>query len=288
MVVYLYKEPFMKKINIGHFLHKERINLNLTQTDFVANTLSVSQYSRIENGEQDIKSEDLFNILWNNNININDFFTKISENNVSKYELRQVILEELAQAFYSKDIEKAREVEKQISKLDNNTALQLRATLIISILENKITSLSPQFKQDLSDELNKSDNWAHDKVFLQLFGSSMLIFSMERLNIYMKKLISVYQRNISEQSFIVQRRIAGICINYLNKCYQEKNYIYVNDTLQLLSSLSENPDLLMYKLLGLYFESLFTSNEQKQEEILHLLRQTGYKEFIQNLPKTKN
>jgi Helix-turn-helix. len=83
----------MKKIKIGYFLHKERLNLNLTQEAFVSNTLSVSQYSRIENGEQDIKSGDLFQILSNNKININDFFIKIFENQhekISEHELNKI------------------------------------------------------------------------------------------------------------------------------------------------------------------------------------------------------
>lgn len=82
----------MKKIRIGSFLNKERTDLNLTQSAFVKNILSVSQYSRVENGEQDLKSEDLIAILIANKINIEDFFTKVLENKstpVSEMELKK-------------------------------------------------------------------------------------------------------------------------------------------------------------------------------------------------------
>ncbi|WP_334352590.1 Rgg family transcriptional regulator [Companilactobacillus sp. HBUAS56257] len=146
-------------------------------------------------------------------------------------------------------------------------------------------NLSTKFKQDLSNELNKSEDWANDEVFLQLFGSSMLIFSLDRLNVYMKKIISVYENTIDKHSFVAQRRIAGICINYLNRSYKENDYTYLNETLQLIKALSENPDLLMYKILGLYFDSLFKKDKSLQESILSMLTQAGYGDFIQNLPK---
>lgn len=61
----------MEKNIIGKVLKKQRIKLNLTQGVFIQDILSVSQYSRIESGEQDIKSSDLLDILICNNIDIN-------------------------------------------------------------------------------------------------------------------------------------------------------------------------------------------------------------------------
>ncbi|WP_334352589.1 helix-turn-helix domain-containing protein [Companilactobacillus sp. HBUAS56257] len=127
----------MKKIRIGSFLNKERTDLNLTQSAFVKNILSVSQYSRVENGEQDLKSEDLIAILIANKINIEDFFTKVLENKstpVSEMELKKVISEKLAQAFYDHNLSQAKKIEKQISKLTDNRLLYLKVTIIIAIL----------------------------------------------------------------------------------------------------------------------------------------------------------
>lgn len=49
--------------------------------------------------------------------------------------------------------------------------------------------------------------------------------------------------------------------------------------------MSAIPDLLMYKLLGQYFEALFTNNREKANELLKVLSFSGYKKFIMNLPK---
>ena len=59
----------------------------------------------------------------------------------------------------------------------------------------------------------------------------------------------------------------------------------VNQTITLLANLSQDPDLLMYKLLGIYFKYLFEKNKNKTKEIIDLLKETGYNKFILNLVK---
>lgn len=64
----------MDNLKIGKYLKIERKRKNLTQKDFLQNILSVSQYSRIESGEQDIKVTDFIQIMTVNNIDIPKFF----------------------------------------------------------------------------------------------------------------------------------------------------------------------------------------------------------------------
>lgn len=58
-------------MKLGEYLRKERKKLRLTQQDFVQNIISVSQYSRVENGEQDLKVSDFVKLISINNIDIN-------------------------------------------------------------------------------------------------------------------------------------------------------------------------------------------------------------------------
>lgn len=113
----------------------------------------------------------------------------------------------------------------------------------------------------------------------------MLIFDMDRLNIYMNKILSEYTNKIYSLSFEDQRRIAGICINYLNRCYSKKNLVLVNKSINLLNQLARNPDLLMYRLLGKYFKYLFNNENAKKDQILDLLKVAGYEKFTINLAK---
>ena len=117
------------------------------------------------------------------------------------------------------------------------------------------------------------------------YGSSMVIFDINRLKFYMDKIIKEYSPKIRTLSFEEQRRIAGICINYLNRCYSKNNLALVNESIILLGSLAQNPDLLMYKLLGKYFKYLFTGDNIKKNNILDVLNDAGYSKFILNLEK---
>ena len=192
------------------------------------------------------------------------------------------ILEKLAQLFYDQDLVRIKEMKEEV--LDKKT-LALKWKLIIAILEGNLNSLDNKFKIEFSEELNKSDNWTEDKDFLQLFSSSMQLFNIERLNIYMKKILLKYRDNINKENFEVQRRIASIGINYLAATYNQTNKSLFNEVILLLNNLSENPDLLMYKMLRLYFIYLKEGKKQQLEEILTILKEAGYSRFINNLPK---
>lgn len=275
----------MADFQIGAFLKAERKKLGLTEKQFNNGVLSASQYSRMENCEQDLRATNLIKILSKNKINIEHFFEKVLiEIDVNSPKSEDEVLNNIAQSFYSYDLTGLKKIQKEIKKNSYNNAIDLWLELIIAILQDDVKNISEETKIKLSDELNKSEDWVHDKNFLLAFGNTMIILNQERLDIYMEKIISAYKNNICQQTFELQRRISGICINYLTNCYQKKVDLYVTDTLNLLRNTSENPDLLMYKLLGFYFESLFTKKDANAKCIKLLLEKVGYKEFIRNLP----
>lgn len=266
---------------MGQIFKNERKKLNLTQAKFTQNIISVSQYSRVENGEQDLRASDFIKLLYINNLNIDPFFKSLNKNILSSDQ----ILKMLAQSFYDRNLNQVQKIKNIILKIPNNNFLLLQADLIISTLNNTDVTANTDLISRFSKELNKKDNWTKDKEFLQLFGSSISVFHIDRLSIYMEQILKEYINNISNCPFELQRRIAGICINYLNKCYTEKELTLVNQTITLLANLSQDPDLLMYKLLGIYFKYLFEKNKNKTKEIIDLLKETGYNKFILNLVK---
>ena len=266
---------------MGQIFKNERKKLNLTQAKFTQNIISVSQYSRVENGEQDLRASDFIKLLYINNLNIDPFFKSLNKNILSSDQ----ILKMLAQSFYDRNLNQVQKIKNIILKIPNNNFLLLQADLIISTLNNTDVTVNTDLISRFSKELNKKDNWTKDKEFLQLFGSSISVFHTDRLSIYMEQILKEYINNISNCPFELQRRIAGICINYLNKCYTEKELTLVNQTITLLANLSQDPDLLMYKLLGIYFKYLFEKNKNKTKEIIDLLKETGYNKFILNLVK---
>lgn len=275
----------MNNYRIGKYLKREQKNRQLNQKQFLHGVLSISQYSRIENEEQDIRMMDFIQIMYLNKIDFIRFFDQFQNDNginINSKNKKEKILEKLAQLFYDQDLVRIKEMKEEV--LDKKT-LALKWKLIIAILEGNLNSLDNKFKIEFSEELNKSDNWTEDKDFLQLFSSSIQLFNIERLNIYMKKILLKYRDNINKENFEVQRRIASIGINYLAATYNQTNKSLFNEVILLLNNLSENPDLLMYKMLRLYFIYLKEGKKQQLEEILTILKEAGYSRFINNLPK---
>ena len=271
----------MGNFNIGKALYKERQKRHLTQKEFVGGIISVSQYSRVESGEQDLRASTFLKLLQFNHININ----QISDQQLNNDSLENKELNSLAIAFYNKDLDKINKIKANAEKYSKDETVLLNSTLMISILENNLENIDSKILEKFSKKLADADNWTTDKVFLQLFGSSMMLFDMERLNIYMRKILKKYIFDIDQYSFEVQRKIGAICINYLGRSYKEKNRQYLDDILLLLDHMSAIPDLLMYKLLGKYFKALFDEDSEKVKRILNLLKYVGYEKFIINLPK---
>ena len=48
----------MERTEIGKFLYQERKKRHLTQKNFLGGIVSVSQYSRVESGEQDLRTSE--------------------------------------------------------------------------------------------------------------------------------------------------------------------------------------------------------------------------------------
>lgn len=276
----------MKKYPIGTALKKQRINMNLTQGDFTQGILSISQYSRVESGKQDIKASDLINILTVNHIDINRFFSSITitKNFSSTKDIsNEKIMLLLMQGFYDHNPKPIYELKKSVLKYDPKNQLLNLIDLVIAVLEKRTDSLPKNIITFFSNNLNKSDNWVSNEDFLKLFGNTMVILNIDRLNIYMHKILKFYKNDIQHYSITIQKRIAGICINYLKISTSYKYSPWIKDTLSLINNLSPIPELFMFKLLGLYFKNIFTNNPSQNKEILDLLSNCGYNNFIKNL-----
>ena len=273
----------MERTEIGKFLYQERKKRHLTQKKFLGGIVSVSQYSRVESGEQDLRTSEFFKIVQLNHINITDLLNPKDQRDSKELEDKK--LNELAVAFYERDLNKIKQIKEESKKNDGLTTLLLDATLMEKILENNLDDLDPKIIEKFSKKLDEAEDWTTDKVFLQLFGSSMMIFNMDRLNMYMKKIVKRYGNTINQYSFERQRRIGSICINYLGRSYKDNDRTQLSQVLLILYNMSAIPDLLMYKLLGQYFEALFTNDREKADELLKVLSFSGYEIFVMNLPK---
>ena len=140
----------MSDYKIGRYLKIERKNRNLTQKEFLQGVLSVSQYSRIESEEQDIKVSDFIRILLLNKINFTQFFNRYLDDSDMLDSNKS--LEKIAQLFYNGDLS---QINKMKSLVKDDKLLTLETKVIVAILEGNIKDLDENVKEEISNELNK-------------------------------------------------------------------------------------------------------------------------------------
>ena len=139
----------MSDYKIGRYLKIERKNRNLTQKEFLQGVLSVSQYSRIESEEQDIKVSDFIRILLLNKINFTQFFNRYLDDSDMLDSNKS--LEKIAQLFYNGDLS---QINKMKSLVKDDKLLTLETKVIVAILEGNIKDLDENVKEEISNELN--------------------------------------------------------------------------------------------------------------------------------------
>lgn len=182
-------------MKISDALKKHRQEIELSQKEFIKDIISPSQYSRIENGIQEIDLSTALPLLTSNHINVTEFINEILPD-------------------YNNDVGELKELLNKINQLHNAQDLKLRTQLAIIYLEQKEKQIDPSLKKQIINEFIKRDNWTESTTTLHLLEQSMLIFDFDQISLLMNSIFKRY-KNIQDQSFIIQDRVGGICINYL-------------------------------------------------------------------------
>ena len=244
-------------MKISEALKNARQGLGLSLKQFIADIISPAQYSRIENGSQEINLSALLKILTLNQINVFDFMDKVlSEYSLDKNDhvlLQNKLSREVSLAYYDQDITKLKQILKQLKKMYNMQDLKLR------------TQLDSKIKKEILNEFLKRDNWTENTITLHLLEQSMLIFDFDQISLLMNSIFKRYD-NIFDQPFLTQDRVSGICVNYLYICYQGQNKAQAAKTISFLKQIPKIPELFIYQIFIKYYEALFSSEYDKAND----------------------
>lgn len=274
----------MKSMKISEASRKERKSLGLTQGQMIKESkISVTHYSKMENGQNRIFIDDLILILQLRGISITQFFKKYFplNDNIDYSQISQ----ELNQAFYDNDVKKAKELKLKILNTKHmSTELRDRANLIIAALNSKDDKTDTAAVKQAMHDFFKHQEWMNDENAIVLLSNSIQKDNLNDVTPLVMMLIRKY-KDLKEQSLIKQRRLATVGINYL---YVLRKYFMDSDKvafkiLSWLESLATDPELCLLRELTLYFYFIYTNDDQA-EEIKLILDQSGYKKISDNLP----
>lgn len=97
-----------------------------------------------------------------------------------------------------------------------------------------------------------------------------------------KSASTAYEKNKENDTFTLQF-VALIAVNYLNCCYHqnaEKKYAQV--AIEFLKTLPVDPVIGFYRIIGTYYESVFSNNTKIRDMIIETLKRIDYYSLIQD------
>lgn len=272
-----------RDITIGQALKEERDILGISQQKFCGNIITRSAYAKVERGERKIGADILVKLLFQNKIDISNFFDKLKIHYQSDNDQKaDKLMEKIKIAFDNHQIEDVKKCEIEILKLNGYEILKLRAMIAVGYLTNNINVISKTIQAKLFKELDKRENWFEDVEAIRLLTNAMPMLNNDQLNYFMYTILEKYstEDNLSE---IEQERLAILCDNFVLSCYERNIYTETTKAaLKYLLDLDRTPHLLIYRISGMYDSALLKDDKKKKEKIRNFMQYFGYEKIIKN------
>lgn len=272
-------------MTIGEALKKERIMLGLTQTQMAGKVLTKSYYSKIERNVHEINAIDLINILNSHGINTAEFLNNI-EKSESSIEIRiHKYNYMLHVAYYQKDLKSLdllHQLLKKEKQIDEILDLEAQIELLKASIKKDFSLIPINEQKRLKNIILNTENWNESN--LRLFSMAMQLFKIEEVNIIVFSIFSKY-KNINGLSSSLQKIIAAIAVNFLeySHCCGMKQSKCTKRALDILDSLTEEPNNCFAKLMKSYYQNVFDSNAKEAKKILDFLSKNGMSEIVSKI-----
>ncbi|QQP29474.1 helix-turn-helix domain-containing protein [Lactobacillus ultunensis] len=267
---------------IGKALKKIRTIKGLTQFQFAHNVVSESFYSKVERGKNEITASDLLRLLKVNHISRADFLAEVDSREDN--DLQEDLKIQLLSAYSSRDRKKLEELNQKIQNSDYGSDIKTSSLLINVVVNDKVKDLSKKEKNQIKSRFFEVDDWTQDLTTLQLLCNTMIIFDMDELELFMKKLDYTYEGKLNKYSLDIQRIVASICINYFHNCYVYAEYEKAKVAFKIIDQLAKIPDLAIYIIVVNFYKAFFKGDKKQYEEITNFLDKNGLSEISLRLP----
>lgn len=280
-------------MNIGNLLKKYRLEQGKTQVEFAGKVISRSYYAKIENEKHQIKAADLICLLDYNGIDLTAFFTQLDK----KYALyREQILHQrklMEKAYYKVDVNLMQKVKYLINSSELSQKDKEKQNLLIDGFMELLNvdgkpnvSLRRKMKEEMFDipEFNQTK--------FMLYCNTMRFYTFADNNMISKQLVRRYK---DTENIVIQKDLLSIVINMLVFSIEQDNLDDVEFYISYVDAIPTTPDILFYKNVIQFFESLIKYKKNRQEEFLKIcdliiesLAISGMESYSSELDKFKN
>lgn len=274
-------------MDIGIAIKKLRQSQHLTQKEFCKDILSTSFLSKVENGEHRISAEDLFLILKENKIDIQDFCFMI---NAESIDLDPV--EKISNAYYFNDIDYLKKISKIIpyASTSSQKYYKLLVNIIIHILQDDVESIPKEIIEKAKNQLFSSQSW--DELTLKLLVNISFLYEIEILEYFLKDILK--KKPLLASSIKTTKLIYSLILNLIYQLLLDKNIEKTSTYIKILEEVPITPELFFQKGLLNFYKSLYdyldnpsTENKMLIDETIYIFEKFNMDSIIMKLYVTR-
>lgn len=273
------KENKLTKISIGEQLKKLRLHAGLSQTEMAAGVISESYYSKVERGVHGIDADVLIDLLAKHYFGVIEFFNNLVNQNSNQNPDFELI-NEITFAQNRKDVMALDKIAAKIEKMEEvSETVKIRLARSYAWTYHSNDMVSDEIKQAVKQHLGKGD-WGRSNYYY--LGSTVILLDISDAYQFVDQAFHSWERDPKNDTFSLQST-GLIAVNFLNCCYhRDARPEYYQRAINFLKKLPVEPAIGLNKILGRYYEALFTNDKQTMDIVIELLKDTGYYSIIQD------
>lgn len=273
-------ENKITKISIGEQLKKLRLHAGLSQTEMAAGLISESYYSKVERGKHGIDADVLIDLLAKHHFGVIEFFNNLVNQNSDQNPDFELI-NEITFAQNRKDVTALDKISAKVEKMEGEVSdnVKIRLARAYAWIYHSNDMVSDEIKQAVKKTLNRGD-WGRSIYFY--LASSVILLNISDAYQFVDEAFRSWESHPKNDIFSLLG-MGLIAVNFLNCCYHEQarpQYYY--RAINFLKELPIDPAIGLNKILGRYYEALFTDDKQTMNLIIEILKDTGYYSTIQD------
>ena len=271
---------------IGNKLKKLRQELGLTQTEMAAGVISVSFYSKVERGLNDIGVNDFLDILQKHDISPQKFFEDFKTNKDNRKQVLVLMNKFIKAAYGDNDLE-LKKIIKALELIKPKTAFIKFSLLQANLIEkthntNAINHLDKVQKNKIKKVIFQKDTDENEYHRIILLANIIQIYSFDEASFLINNIINRYQK-VDKLDKNIMVALSVLMINYTDLCYKEKKYNLCSLPLQYVEKLPNDIELAFTKILGKYYYYLINDNKIETKNIREVLIQAGYNANVKKM-----
>ena len=140
--------------------------------------------------------------------------------------------------------------------------------------------ISPEMKKKIK-KLVLNENW--DRTSYHFLSQAVIFLDVDDSKQLVEAAYAAYRKHPATDTFTLQF-MAFITINYLNCCYhQYANKNYTESTFKFLQELPVDPAIGLEKLIGKFYQAVFSGDEQKARSLKSIIQDCGYASIIDDV-----